>query len=211
MKNNYLVISVRELTVLSLLIFLLGISQNTTAFNPSYKVKPVEETEELKFSRKNKNQSKEKTTKKSASAFESTIQKTKKQKISFRKKLSILKLVLKNKHHNNKKHHTKKRVRWNGQHTAGLLSWSSVLVAVMAFFTGHFLLGILASCSAILFLLLIFVEKGNTGTVDDVLWIFSQIINIIVIIGTVFDRFFYLISDFFFVIYFFNLTLIFIL
>jgi Flp pilus assembly protein TadB len=165
-------------------LFFVGISQNTTAFNPSYKVKPIEE---LKFSHKNKNQRKEKSTKKSASASESTIQKTKKQKISFRKKLSILKLVLKSKHHKKDKHSTKKSAKWNGQHTAGLLSWVSVLVVVMAFFTGHFLLGVLASCSAILFLLLLFVEKGNTGTVDDVLWLFSQIINIIVIIGSIFD------------------------
>jgi heme/copper-type cytochrome/quinol oxidase subunit 4 len=67
------------------------------------------------------------------------------------------------------------------------LSWASFLVAVMAFFTGHFLLGILASCSAILFLLLIFVETESKGTVDDVLWLFAQIINIIVIIGSIFN------------------------
>jgi len=57
----------------------------------------------------------------------------------------------------------------------------------MAFFTRHFLFGTLALCSAILFLLLIFAEKRNKGTSDDVLWLFSQLINVTVILATIFD------------------------
>ena len=192
MTNNYLIIDTKKITILTLLLFFVGSFQNLKALNSlnnfsnsSFKTKLIEESQLP--TKKNKNHVREKSSKKTICTFENTKSTTKQKKISFRKKLSILKLVLKNKHHNKDTHHTKKRAKWNGQHTAGLLSWASVLVAVMAFFTSHFLLGILALCSTILFFLLIFVERGQTGTVDDVLWLFAQIINIIVIIGSIFD------------------------
>ncbi len=186
MTNNYLIIDTKKITILILLLFFVGSFQNLKALNSlnnssnsSFKTKLIEESKLP--DNKNKHQLEEKSTKKTTCTSKSTKSTTKLKKISFRTKLSILKLVLKN------KHHIKKSTQWNGQHTAGLLSWASTLVAVMAFFTSHFLLGILALCSAILFLLLIFVEMGSKGTVDDVLWLFAQIINIIVIIGSIFD------------------------
>ncbi len=181
MPTNYLLRFV-------LLFFLIGISQNIIALNHSFEEKIKIEKNQLKiFNKKNSLLNQVNSTKKATFKPKSTKSKNKKEKISFQKKLSILKLVLKNKSHNSDKVALKKSTNWNGQHTSGLLSWASVLVAIMAFFTGHFLLGILAVCSAILFLLLIFVEKGSKGTVDDVLWLFSQIINVIVILGTIFD------------------------
>lgn len=172
----------------ALLFFLIAIFQNVKALNPSFEEKIRVEKTQLKISnKKNNSQNQLKSTKKAVFKPKSTKSKTKKEKYSLQKKLSILKFVLKNKPHNFDKVALKKSTNWNGQHTAGLLSWASVLVAIMAFFTGHFLLGILAVCSAILFLLLIFVEKGSKGIVDDVLWVFSQIINVIVILATIFD------------------------
>ena len=181
MSTNYII-------YFALLFFCFGISQHTKALNPSFEEKISIEKNQLKISTKKNNQpNKVNSTKKATFKPKSTKSKTKKEKMFIRKKLSILKLVLKNKYHNSDKVTFKKSTQWNGQHTSGLLSWASVLVAIMALFTGHFLLGILAVCSAILFLLLIFVEKGSKGTVDDVLWLFSQIINVIVILGTIFD------------------------
>lgn len=179
--------SINYLIRFTLLFICIVISQNSFALTPSFEKKMIEKAS---LSKNSTQRTHKKSNKKTVFEAKSTKLKSEKRKIPFRKKLSILKLVLKNKAsdtHSYKAHYKKNVQKWNGQHTAGLLSWASVLVAVMGFFTGHFLLGILALCSSILFLVLIFVEKGNMGTVDDLLWIFSQIINIIVIIGTIFD------------------------
>lgn len=191
MVNNYFNSKFKNLIAFFLVLFFIGIFQNTKALTPSFESKFLIEKNQLKtLGIKNNNYNQQKSTKKTIFNSLNTKSNTKLKKISFRKKLSILKLVLKTTSSNKNEYRVKekrKAAKWNGQHTTGLLSWASVLVAVMAFFTGHLLLGILASCSAILFLLLIFVEKDNEGTVDNVLWIFSQIINLIVIIGTIFD------------------------
>ncbi|WP_338814466.1 hypothetical protein V9L05_03985 [Bernardetia sp. Wsw4-3y2] len=199
MADNYFDFDLKNRIIFLFFLCCIGISQNTNALSSFADSEFVAEKRETKISktesnRKNKHDYQKKSTKKTIFKSKNTKSNTKVKKISFRKKLSILKLVLKNKPSNKKYYRfkesnksIKRSTKWNGQHTAGLLSWASVLVAVMAFFTGYFLLGIFASCSAILFLFLIFVEKGNKGTVDNVLWLFSQIINIIVIIGTIFD------------------------
>lgn len=179
MANNYFNLGLKNTIVFLFLLFCMEFSQNTYALVPSFE-------EKLILEKNKQNQS----AKKAIFNHKKIKSKTKKRKISLRTKLSILKLVLRNK--SSKKYSykakSKKNIQeWNGQHTAGLLSWASILIAIMAFFTGYFLLGILAVCSAILFFLLIFVEKGNKGTLDDVLWLFAQIINVIVIIGSIFE------------------------
>lgn len=179
MIDNYFNLDSKRIFSLLLFFFCIGIFQNVKALTPSFEIKSMREQNIQNTS-----------SKKAVLAFKNAKLKPKKEKISFSEKLSILKLVLKNKPSKKRSIITKqayKQTEWNGSHTAGLLSWASLLVAVMAFFTSHFLLGIFASCSAILFLLLIFVKKGSKGTVDDVLWLFSQIINVIVIIATIFD------------------------
>ncbi|AFM05333.1 hypothetical protein Fleli_2991 [Bernardetia litoralis DSM 6794] len=185
MTNNNFTFLKTILLFLFFLIFSSFFSKEAKALNPSFDTKLILETQKAQPSKVE-----DKSNKKRVFAFKSTKVKKKVKKISFRKKLSILKLVLKNK--SSKKHihaiKSKNKIqRWNGQHTAGLLSWASVLVAVMAFFTSHFWLGILAACCAVLFLTLIFIEKGNDGTVDDVLWIFAQVINVVVILASIFE------------------------
>ncbi len=197
MQNNHLCF--KRTTLLSFLFFFILVFQDTNALMPSLSTNLLEKKDTKKDNLQNnlevegstnKELNQSKAVEELVFASKNTTFKKKRKKISLRKKLSILKLVLKSKYHNKKKFHTsqnKKGAKWNGRHTAGFISWISVLVAVMAFFTGHFLFGILAACSAILFLFLIFIEKDNQGTVDDTLWIFAQLINLIVIIGSIFD------------------------
>jgi hypothetical protein len=188
MVNVYFNLGLKNRAVFIFLLFCIGFFQNTYALRPFFEEKSIVEKTLLKDSnQKYDQQQQENTTKKVIFESKRAKSKSKRKKISSREKLSILRLVSRTNSSKKHSYEVRQKKKWNGQHTAGLLSWASVLVAVMAFFTGHLLLGILASCSVLLFLLLIFVEKGSTGTVDYVLWLFAQIINVIVVIGTIFD------------------------
>ncbi|WP_338762402.1 hypothetical protein WAF17_17550 [Bernardetia sp. ABR2-2B] len=154
----------------------IGIIQNTNALTLSFELGTENKKYESKTSdTKNIFQKIEKSSKKTIFESKSTKTKTKKRKVSLRKKLSILKLVLKS--NRAKKRHRKPKLqkgakRWNGQHTAGLVSWASILVAVMAFFTGSIITGILFSCVALLAFLLASSSKQMSNSSKIIIWFF---------------------------------------
>lgn len=152
----------------------IGTLQNTNALTPSSELKTEAKKYKLKTSdTKNVFQNTEKSSKKAIFQSKSTKSKTKKRKISFRKKLSILKLVLKSKAAKKHRHKTKQKKQskgWNNEHTAGLVSWTSILITIMAFFTGHFLIALIFFCIALLAFILAFLAKGISKTAKIGFW-----------------------------------------
>ncbi len=166
MKKNYFIVKGKKIIILFLLIFATGFLQKAEALHPFLKT-------ELIKSQKRKTGFLKKSTKKTIFNSKSESPKSKKQKISLRTKLSILKLVLKNKTSKKRRYKNKSNKhskRWNEGHTAGLISWASVLITVMAFFTGHFLTGFLFACVALLALILAFSAKNMSKTTKVVFW-----------------------------------------
>ncbi|WP_291726585.1 hypothetical protein [Bernardetia sp.] len=92
-------------------------------------------------------------------------------KISLRKKLSILKLVLKNKNRKKAKKDAKKQLYWTTKHTLGLIAWAATLGTVMSFLTGNIIFGVLFSCIAIFSLILILFSESISKFAKFLLWL----------------------------------------
>ena len=88
-------------------------------------------------------------------------------KISLKKKLSILKLVLNNKHH---KKATNKQQDRTVKHVLVAIAWAGILGATMSFLTGNIIFGILFSCITFLSLILILFDESLSKFAKSMLW-----------------------------------------